>query len=226
MSSLDPPFADLAAVIAEDAFPRLDQALRSGRHVDRRSPADYQFLEDAAVFLEPHYRRYGADLVQTSDGYFYLRPVGERLPARRLTPAEMLVGQTLALYHLEPATLETGTVSLGQLLERLRDLLGNEVLVTALNHRRKATAAQHLAERKARADVVRALRRLAALGFVDLLENDQIGLRDALMRFVEPVRTAPDLSEALQALVRRGDVALPDEGELDDDEVDEDEDEA
>ncbi len=207
----DGAFPDLAAVIADEAFPRLDQALRSGGHIDAQHPADYQFLVDASPWLEPHYRRYGADLVHAADGFFYLRPVGERLPARRLSPAEMLVGQVLALFALEPATLEAGAVTRGQLLERLRDLVGNDALLVALNPRRRGgRATVHRAEANARRDVSTALRRLARLGFVDLLDEDLIGLRDPLMRFVEPARGAEDPAEALAALVRVGEVAIED----------------
>lgn len=47
--------------------------------------------------LESFYQRYGCELVQRCDGYFYLRPSGERLGRRQLSADEMLVGQTLAL---------------------------------------------------------------------------------------------------------------------------------
>lgn len=218
-------FADLAAVIADDLFPRLDQALRSGLHVDRRAPADYHFLVDAQKWLEPHYQRYGADLVHAPDGFFYLRPVGDRLPVRRLTPAEMLVGQTLALFALEPATLEAGHVTRTQILERLRDLLGTDRVLQALKPKTRARRARHRAEAEARQALLATLRRLARLGFVELLDDDRVALRDALMRFAEPARGTEDLATALGRLVAGGEIERLDvEPDEDDDEPDEDDD--
>ncbi len=201
-------FPDLASVIDDPLFPRLDQALRSGLHVDRRVPGDYHYLVDAQKWLEHHYQRYGADLVHAPDGFFYLRPVGDRLPVRRLTPAEMLVGQTLALFALEPATLEAGHLTRAQILERLRDLMGTDKVLRALRPKAKAVRAQHRAEAEARQALMATLKRLARLGFVDLLDDDRVAPRDALMRFVEPARGAEDLVAALERLVRAGDVEL------------------
>jgi chromosome partition protein MukE len=53
-----------------------------------------------------------------------------------------------------------------------------------------------------------ALRRLAELGFVDLLDDTRLRLRPALMRFAEPVRGLDDRSTALERLVRIGEVVL------------------
>jgi chromosome partition protein MukE len=55
-----------------------------------------------------------------------------------------------------------------------------------------------------------ALRRLAELGFVDVLDDTRLRLRPALMRFAEPVRGLGDRSAALERLVRVGEVALDD----------------
>ena len=66
------------------------------------------------------YRRFGCELVQQSDGYFYLLPSGDRLGRRQLSAGEMLVGQTLALLYLDPATLQHGgVVGSEALLQRL-----------------------------------------------------------------------------------------------------------
>lgn len=215
-------FHSLGEVIDDPLFPRLDQALRNGEHVDDQAPADYHFLLDAQRWLEPFYLRYGADLVHAPDGFFYLRPVGDRLPVRRLRPAEMIVGQTLALFSLEPATLELGYVTNAQLLERLRDLLGDR-LPQALKPKLSARAAQHRAQREARSAVRGALKRLAALGFVDL-DDIKVILRPPLMRFVDAARGGEDLAESLDRLIRMDEVELLEptraaEADADDDET-------
>jgi chromosome partition protein MukE len=61
-----------------------------------------------------------------------------------------------------------------------------------------------------------ALRRLADLGFVDILDDARLRLRPALLRFAEPVRGLADANAALEQLVARGEVLL---GEADGDEA-------
>jgi len=63
-----------------------------------------------------------------------------------------------------------------------------------------------------RARVGEAVRRLAGLGFVDLVDDDQLRLRPALLRFAEPVRGLSEPAEALAQLVARGEIALEAEG--------------
>lgn len=231
MANNDGDFADLAAVIADPLFPPLDQALRGGRHVDRQVPGHFQFLVDAQTWLEPHYARYGADLVFAPDGFFYLRPVGDRLPVSRLGAPEMLVGQALALFYLEPATLEAGYVTRVQVTERLRDLLGDARLVRGLLPRNRGNSARHRNEAKARQAVITALRRLATLGFVELIDDDKVGLRAPLMRFVDPARGSIDLHAALERLVSGDELdwerpEAPEAGEDADEELDDEADEA
>ena len=113
-------FQDLAQVVEHELFPDVDLALRRGRHVDREDAAWYGFLTDAQAELERFYRRYGAELVQRTDGFFFLLPSGDKLGRRHLSPTEMLVGQGLTLLYLEPATVEQGGVTTrDQLLSQL-----------------------------------------------------------------------------------------------------------
>ncbi len=199
-------FRDLAAVIADPLFPRLDQTLRSGHHVDDHEPAVFHYLIEAQPWLEPHYLRYGADLVLAPDGFFYLRPIGDRLPTRLLKPADMLVGQALALFSLEPLTLEVGFVTTQQLLERLRDLFG-ERLPQALKPKLSAKSARHRAEKEARSAVRGALITLQGLGFV-ALDDTRIRLRSGLMRFVDPARGSEDLAATLEELMQIGELEV------------------
>ncbi len=67
-------FARLEEVLLDDLFPDVDLDLRRGRHVGREDGPAYDFLLDAQEHLEPFYRRYGAELVQRTDGYFFLLP--------------------------------------------------------------------------------------------------------------------------------------------------------
>ena len=211
----DSSFDSLEAVIADEHFPEVDLMLRRGRHVGRDDGTAYAYLVDAQPLLEEFYRRFGCELIQQSDGYFYLLPSGDRLGRRQLSAGEMLVGQTLALLYLDPATLQHGgLISRDALLHRLSGLLGTDVLVRTLSPRKRRYD-ERIAAETVRTQVGEALRRLGEFGFVDLIEDGRLRLRPALMRFAEPVRGLSDLGEALARLVTRGEVVLG-EGEEED----------
>jgi chromosome partition protein MukE len=211
----DSAFATLEAAIADEHFPEVDLMLRRGRHVGRDDGTAYDYLVDAQALLEGFYRRYGCELVQQSDGYFYLLPSGDRLGRRQLSAGEMLVGQTLALLYLDPATLQHGgVVGREALLQRLSGLVGTDVLVRTLNPRRRKYD-ERIAAETVRTQVGEALRRLADLGFVDVVDEARLRLRPALMRFAEPVRGLSDPNAALERLVARGEALLGDAGEAD-----------
>ncbi len=223
-------FQSLEEVIADEHFPEVDLALRRGRHIGRDDGTVYDYLVDALDHLEPFYRRFGSELVQRSDGYFYLLPSGDRLGRRHLSAGEMLVGQTLALMYLDPATLQHGgVVQREALLERLSGLLGTETLVRTLNPRKRKFD-ERIAAETVRTKVAEALRRLADLGFIDAVDDGMLRLRPALMRFAEPVRDLSDHHAALERLVQRGEVVLGDVDEDDangeDNGTDEDDEEA
>ena len=212
----DSTFHSLEEALADEHFPEVDLMLRRGRHIGRDDGTAYDYLVDAQSILEPFYRRFGCELVQQSDGYFYLLPSGDRLGRRQLSVGEMLVGQALALLYLDPATLQhRGTVARDTLLQRLSGLLGVEVLVRLLGPRRKRYD-ERIAAETVRTQVGEALRRLAELGFVDLVDDTSLRLRPALMRFAEPVRGLSDPSEALERLVARGEVLLGETDATDD----------
>ena len=212
-------FQSLEEAISDEHFPEVDLALRRGRHVGRDDGSAYDYLVDTLDHLEPFYRRFGCDLMQRADGYFYLLPSGDRLGRRQLTTGEMLVGQTLALMYLDPATLQHGgTVPRETLLQRLSGLLGTETLVRTLNPRRRKFD-ERIAAETVRIKVAEALRRLTELGFVDTVDDATLRLRPALMRFAEPVRDLSDQMAAMERLVKSGEIVLGDAG----DENDEDE---
>lgn len=210
-------FDGIGQVVDHELFPDVDLALRRGRHIDRDDAAWYAFLTDAQAPLERFYRRFGAELVQRSDGFFFLLPSGDKLGRRHLSPSEMLVGQGLTLLYLEPATVEQGGVtSRDQLLSQLSASMGTEQLMLAFNAKKRRVD-ERVAQETVRSRVSEAIRRLASLGFVELLGDERIRLRASLLRFAEPVRGSGADVEALSRLVASGEVALTsevdDEGE-------------
>ena len=207
-----PGYAQLQDVLLDPEFPALDLALRRGWHVDRDAGAWYLLLTDAQDHLEAFYRRYGCELIHRSDGYFYLLPTGDQLPRRQLAVGDMIVGQALALLYLAPASVERGgLVTREQLVEQLVAVLGTDTLIGAFLPRKRRID-ERVAHKLVRAKVTEAVRRLAGLGFVDLLEGDQLRLRTALLRFAEPVRGLAAPAEALARLVAAGEVAMAVDG--------------
>ncbi|MDQ0126663.1 chromosome partition protein MukE [Pseudomonas lini] len=208
-------FQTLEEVIGDESFPEVDLTLRRGRHIGRDDGSLYEFLVDAQSLLEIFYRRYGCELVQRSDGFFYLLPTGDRLGRRQLSAGEMLVGQTLALLYLDPTTLQlAGVVSREDVLQRLSGLLGAERLFFALNPR-KQRYIEHTAGETIRSQLAEVLRRLTELGFIDLFEESRIRLRPALMRFADPVRGLQDSQSALEQLIDRGELVVDNYGSED-----------
>ncbi len=192
---------------------RNTRALEQGINPFDHSSQAYTHATKTQALLEAFYRRFGCELIQQSDGYFYLLPSGDRLGRRQLSAGEMLVGQTLALLYLDPATLQHGgIIGRESLLQRLSALLGTDVLVRTLDPRRarRGKYDERIAAEAVRTKVGDALRRLADLGFVDVLDDTRLRLRPALMRFAEPVRGLGDRSVALERLVRVGEVVLDD----------------
>lgn len=206
-----PGYAQLQDVILDPDFPELDLALRKGRHVDRDDVAWYALLGDAQDHLEAFYRRYGCELIHKPDGYFYLLPTGDKLSRRQLASGDMLVGQALALLYLHPSTVERGGLhTTEELIAQLAAVMGSDALIRAFNPKRRRYD-ERVAQKTVRSRVGEAVRRLAVLGFVELLDNEQLRPRPALLRFAEPVRGLSEPAEALAQLVARGEIALEDD---------------
>jgi len=206
----DTRYIALGDVVADELFPDVDLALRRGRHVDREDQLWYTFLVDAQALLEAFYRRFGCELIHPADGYFYLLPTADKMGRRHLSVPEMLVGQALTLLYLDPATLEHGgVIQRADALSHLAAVMGSDALTRTFNPKRKRVD-ERVAQETVRGKFAEALRRLAALGFVDLLESDALRLRPGLLRFAEPVRGRGSPAEALERLVARGELVLGD----------------
>jgi chromosome partition protein MukE len=210
-------FASLQDAIDAEPFPDVDLALRRGRHIDRDDGEWYAFLVDAQALLEAFYRRFGCELIHRTDGYFYLLPTSERLGRRHLSSGEMLVGQALTLLYLDPATVEHGgVVTREQVLAQLAGVMGADALVGAMNPKRRRYD-ERVAEEAVRSKVAEAMRRLASLGFAEIVDETRVRLRPALMRFAEPARAAVTPEKALERLVASGELVLTEDDDTETD---------
>lgn len=199
-------FQRLEEVVTDPLFAEIDTDLREGRHVNSDETERYGFLRDAQAQLEGFYRQYDCELRRATDGFFYLMPNGDRLGRRRLTAAEMLAGQSLALLYLDPQTARSrGVITSAQVVQRLETLVGRDRLVAELLPRRKRLD-ERVAQDAVREEIAKALRGLAGLGFVDSAGTEEIRLCPALLRFAEPIRGLEDRREALERLIAEGEV--------------------
>lgn len=198
----------LADVIGHDLFPEVDTALRRGRHIDRSDEAWYLFIIESQRYLESFYRRYDCELVGRSDGFFFLASTDGLLGKRMLSAGEMVVGQALALLYLSPSSVQhAGLISREQLLSHLTGILTFPTLIRVLTPQRRRVD-ERVAEQEARDKVMAATRRLASLGFVDLVA-EQIRLRAPLARFIDPVRSAiGTLEDSLTRLIANNQASI------------------
>lgn len=212
------PLETLHDVIINEHFPKADMKLRRGVHISSEDGVLYGFLQDALEHLEPFYRRFGAELIHRSDGYFYLLPRGGGLRSQVLDSAEMLVGQVMALFYLDPSTLaNSGTVKVELLLEWLTGMLGEETAVMMLNPRRKKYL-ETAAAKDARKGLFKALGSLDRLGFLSFhKDTETVYTRAPLMRFADPVRDFGDSADALRRLIQHGEVLVNDDEDFFDD---------
>lgn len=209
----DNGYERLEDVVLDPAFAEVDMDLRQGRHINQHESERYGFLRDAHEHLERFYRQYDCELRHATEGFFHLVANGSALARRRLTVAEMLVGQTLALVLLDPETVRTGgIVGTDDVVRRLVAIVGEDRVVAELNPRRKRQD-ERVAEGNVREEIERALRGLANLGFVESREARRVRLGPALLRFAEPVHGLADRAKALEQLIARGLVERPDAGE-------------
>jgi chromosome partition protein MukE len=210
--TLEPTYPSLAAVLEDPLFPDVDVALRQGRHVHRAETERYAFLSEASDHLERWYRKYGCDLVRTTDGYFYLLPHQDKIRRRQLSLADMLLGKVLALLYLEPATLQNGcVVSRTQALQSLATLVGQDNLMLRFNPRKKRRD-ERTEQEQIRQELDRALRTLCELGFAERLEDENLRLHSPILRFAESVRDAGEPAGALREMIRAGKAELIKEG--------------
>ena len=211
---IDSLYQNIGDVIKDELFPELDSRLRRGEHIDSRHAKLFNMLNDSAQWLGEYYHRYGVDLVHTPEDFYYLKPGNSQkqlIKSRKLDELTMICGQVLALYHLDPEQLEgSGWISLDAIYERLRLLLDDVYLCKLLERRKLDTQA----DRDKGLDTLRkAVRQLARLGMIRLENNltNRVQTQSPLMRFIDPVRTAPCTREALEKLVTQGVISLDEE---------------
>lgn len=190
-------------IFHDDQFVEVDLLLRRGAHINRSSLATYEFVTQNYDELQEFYRRYGCTLLQHPDGFFFMIVKNGRLRTRLLPKSCVHMGQILAQKARDPEITRTvGKIAISQLLKDIETLVPRETLqaVYAPGRRDVTTIDASISE-----EMDRALRTLANLGFVELVDK-AIRPLEAIMRFADLARYGNDLSDdaKLHVTVSRG----------------------
>lgn len=193
-------------VLADEKFPEVDCMLRQGRHIGSEDIQSYKFLEAAFPLLASYYRRYSCELVHANrdvGDYFFLSSYGNLFGQRKLQPAEMIVGMTLAYLMTNPEFINR-KVEIDVLMSNLKLLLSEENYMSRLALRRRQSSAER-SEEKVRKNVATILRRLESMGFVSFGRgNTEMTVLSPIQRFLDPIRGMGEMEENIQSLVNRG----------------------
>ena len=212
-------YRTIGDAVTDPLFAELDLALRRGCHVCEDDLAWFTFLNEARLLLDEFYDQYGWDLVYLNTGIFYLLPRNDSLGGAHLSSNAMLVGQVCLLLYLDSATTRTaGRVSRQQILEMLSAVVGEDKLAERLTGRagRRETRQIELVHQR----LGGALKELRALGLVNKASQDEVELRQPLIRFADPVLGDGDYRSRLETLARTGAVQVQGDDELDEEWMD------
>lgn len=206
-------YENLLDVIHDPLFVKTDLELRRGKHIGADNDAFmYDFLTSTQKYLEDFYESYGVRLICGPEGFFYLLPERSISPpplgSRKLSEMDMLVGQALALMHLDPAWLATGgRIPDLRILQLLEQLIGQERLLRYAGRRRGRDNEQDA--KKLRESLMASLRTLERLGFIRREGRSEAAVVRPLrpiMRFADPVRSSDPLDKALERLIFEGEI--------------------
>ena len=201
----------LAEAIANPLFPRIDTALRSGRHISADEFEQHSALVEYHSELEIFYGRYQVELIKAPEGFFYLRPrPSSDIGTTVLSELDMLVGKVLCYLYLSPERLANeGLFSLTDLQEELLTLADERQLLRMVNQR---SGGSDLDKRKLLEKMRTSLRRLKRLGMVlPIGSGDKFRVNESVFRFGADVRSDEDPRAVQLRMIREGEAILHDD---------------
>lgn len=189
-------------VFASLNFVEIDVILRRGGNINRSDIHLYQFICDNYDELRSFYERFGCNLVQHPDGFFFLLSRGDVLRSRLMSKPCMHLGMFIALKMRDPEiTRSSGKFSTAQLLKAIETAVPHETLQRVYAPKqREASQYERIAE-----EILRALKVLEDLRFLKVKE-DTIRPTEAINRFAEVARHVGDSNPAAREalLTQRG----------------------
>lgn len=201
----------LAQAIANPIFPKLDTALRSGKHISADDLDNHSFLLEYYDELQAFYIRYQVELIKAPEGFFYLRPrASADIGTSILSELDMLVGKVLCYLYLSPDRLANeGIFSQQDLQEEIISLADERQLLRMVNQRSGGT---DLDKKKLQEKIRTSLRRVRRLGMVTALgTGDKFRINEAIFRFGADVRTDEDPRAVQLRMIQEGEAIFHDD---------------
>lgn len=201
----------LAQAIANPLFPKLDTALRSGRHISADDLDNHSYLLEFHGELDAFYARYAAELIKAPEGFFYLRPrPSSDIATSVLSELDMLVGKVLCYLYLSPDRLANeGIFNLADLQEEILTLADEQQLLRMVHQR---SGGSDLDKRRLLERLRTTLRRLKRLGMVTALgTGDRFRINESVFRFGADVRGDEDPRAVQLRMIREGEAILHDD---------------
>lgn len=201
----------LAQAIANPLFPKLDSALRSGKHISSDDLDNHSYLLEYYDELEKLYTRYQVELIKAPEGFFYLRPRStSEIGTSVLSELDMLVGKVLCYLYLSPERLSNeGIFSLTDLQEEIVSLADERQLLRMVNQRSGGT---DLDKKKLQERIRTSMRRIRRLGMVTAMGvGDKFRINESVFRFAADVRTDEDPRAVQLRMIREGEAILHDD---------------
>lgn len=203
-------------------FVDADLILRRGGHINRSNLSLYQLLIDHFDDLKAFYQGYQCELIQHSDGFFFLRSRGGLIPSRILPKPCVHLGIFIALKTRDPEiTRSSGRISLPNLMQSIETSIPRETLQQVYAPKqRESSSDNRIAE-----EIKKALKTLVDLRFIEM-HGDAIKPLEAIHRFAELARheNNPDEIGRLVLTEHKG-VIFQAFGEESEEEADDDRDE-
>jgi chromosome condensin MukBEF MukE localization factor len=166
----------LIKMIADERFTTVDYKLRRGAHISVEDVDIHDFIKANFEDLSKFYRRYDAALIEGAEGYYYLVSEGSILGQRQLSKAEMLIGLSIAHLYRDPENRVKGTGELTaeQVILRLEALKSKKEIARLVT---ESKVKSDLHPSKVREATLDAIKKLAALNFLYLLDSSGISFR-------------------------------------------------
>ena len=84
-------YDNLHDIVVDAIFPEIDSKLRTGWHCDEEDTNEYSFITLNYDWLSVFYENYGAELIHTAEGFYYLRPGSKLFKVIKLKNEEGLI---------------------------------------------------------------------------------------------------------------------------------------
>jgi chromosome condensin MukBEF MukE localization factor len=192
-------------IFYDKRFPAIDVALRKGFHFTEDDLDSWHFLVKNKQILSDFYSRYQAELLYDTEGFIYLSAFDSLFKQQKLRPSDMIVGQVLALYLVDPTILRNGgKVRKEDVISRISHLIPSEQIPYLFYAARTRKARTDLDDIKLKEAIEKSIRLLESLGFLSLDREELIRPHSSIYRFAALAKVKDGRDSVLKQLTSKG----------------------